>query len=174
MKLPRTALALAALIVAAPRPAAAQPLSGFGTFSLTSDVNGQVFPGISGGVLLDVAGSWVSVGAQGDLLVSGVYFAGRGGPIVQVNVLRYRNVRLFALGGMAWGEEAGPVMGAGIDVWSRSRIGFRASVQAHFTQIAGFDCAFFGYDQAYCDANLHGGRPYTARQPSLQVGVIWR
>lgn len=173
MKRIAQALVLAGLI-AAPRPAAAQPLLGFGTFSINSDLNGQVFNGVSGGILIDLAHSWVSVGAEADLFVAWPYFAGRGGPVAQLNFLRRAPVRVFALSGLSWGEQAGPMIGGGVELWTKRRVGFRATVQDYLARVEGIDCAHFGIDSQYCAASFHGGRPYTAHQPTVQVGIVWR
>ena len=174
MKAMLVATVVAAMGFAGPRQAAAQQPRGFIMFGISSDVNDQHFPGIGGGVLFDLAKSWVSVGGQGDIFFSNGYVAGRGGPIAQANLTRHRAFRPFAIGGFGWGEESGPMFGAGIDVASRGRIGFRASVQDYLQQVGGFDCRVLGYSQSYCDANLHGGRPYTPHQPSVQLGIVWR
>jgi hypothetical protein len=167
------ALIASGLAVSAPQPAAAQQWFGYAAFSVNSDLNDQKFPGVAGGVLVDVARSWVSLGGQGDLFFSGGYVAGRGGPIAQINLMRGRPVRAFALGGYAWGEQAGPMIGAGVDI-GKGRVGFRVTVQDYFARVQGFDCALMGLDQAYCDANFHGGRSFTGHQPSVQVGIVWR
>ena len=110
----------------------------------------------------------------GDLIESGGYFGGRGGPIAQANFIRYGVLRLFAIGGFAWGVDSGPMFGAGVELRSRSRIGFRATVQDYPMQEEGVDCHAHGLSQSYCDAIPHGGRPYTAHRPSVQFGISWR
>jgi opacity protein-like surface antigen len=167
------AVLTAALAVSAAQAAAAQQWLGYAALSVNSDLNDQRFPGIAGGVLVDVARSWVSVGGQGDMFFSGGYVAGRGGPIAQINVLGRSPVRAFVLGGYAWGEQAGPMIGAGVDI-GKGRVRFRVSVQDYLARVNGFDCALMGLEQAYCDANFHGGRSYTGHQPSVQVGIVWR
>lgn len=171
-----TAIVLVAttLISFQPCSASAQPLSGFSTFTINSDVNGQRFPGASGGALIDLPGAWVSAGMQADLFVSWPYFAGRYGPFGQLNVLRRGPVRLFAIGGYSWGEQAGPMIGAGFEFWTGAHFGFRATVQDYLVRIQGVDCTYFAYDRAFCEAELHGGNPWVGHQPTLQLGVTWR
>jgi len=167
------AMVAVAVSFAGPGPAAAQQRSVFVMAGISSDVNDQHFPGIGGGVLFDVS-SWISVGGRGDIFFSGGYVAGRGGPITQVSLLRHRPVRPFVLGGYTWGEEAGPMLGAGVEVGFRTGIGFRVSVQDYLTQVRGTDCGFLGMPQSYCETLPHAGRPYTGHQPSVQVGLVWR
>lgn len=174
MKLAIAPLLVAAFLCAAPRTAAAQQLLGFAAFTINRDVNGSQYAGAAGGVLVDVARSWISLGAQGDLFVSIPYVAGRGGPLVQLNIVRHERIRVFGIGGMGWGEQEGPMFGGGLDVWPSRRVGIRATVQDYLVRIQGFDCATLGYDRTYCDASLHGGSTYTGHQPSFQIGVIWR
>jgi hypothetical protein len=165
---------LAAAFEWATPPAAARPVLAFGSFSINSDVNDQVFPGVAGGVLLDFASLWASAGVQGDVFFSGGYASGRGGPFGRVNLVRRRLVRVFAVGGYAWGEMGGPTLGGGIELWPKGRIGVRASLQDYLVRVQGFDCAFFGMDQPMCNAQFHGGRAFTGHQPSVNVGIIWR
>lgn len=174
MKALLIAIVVAAGVVGAPRQSSAQQPRGFVTFGLSSDVNDQHFPGIGGGIVVDLWKTWISVGGEGDVFFSNGYVAGRGGPIAQANFIRHRAFRPFVIAGYGWGEQAGPMFGAGVELWSRGRIGFRASVQDHLAQIGGFDCGSLGYDQSYCDANLRGGRAYIAHQPSVQFGIVWR
>ena len=162
------------LAVAGPSQVSAQQPQGFVTGGSSVGVNSERFPTIGGGVLFDVARGWASVGAQGDVFFSNGYATGRAGVLAQANVIRRRAVRPFVVGGFGWGEDAGSTFGAGIEVWSGGRVGFRASVQDYRTHVGGFDCLHFGYTQAYCDANLRGGKPYTARMPSVQLGIVWR
>jgi hypothetical protein len=163
-----------AVLMGAARPVGAQPVFGYTAFSINSDLNDQVFSGASGGVLIDVAHSWVSAGAEADLFVSWPYFAGRGGTFAQVNVVRRSPFRIFAMGGFSWGEQSGPMVGAGVELWTRGRLGLRATVQDYLARVEGFGCGTFGLDQPYCDANFHGGRAYTAHQPTVRIGIIWR
>src|SRR4030095_530340 len=79
--------------------------------------------------VFDLINSWVSVGGEGDLFVSDGYGAGRAGPIGQFNFIRHRALRPFVIGGVAWGENDGPMVGSGMELWARDRIGFRVSAQ---------------------------------------------
>jgi len=132
-------------------PVAAQERHYFVTGGFSRSINDELFPGVGGGVLVELPGSWVSVGARGDVLFSGGYAAGRGGPIAQVALVRRRSARPFVMAGFAWGEEAGPMLGAGIDVWSRGRTGFRASFQDYVTNVSNT----------------------AAHQLALQFGIVW-
>lgn len=173
MKTVVIAMFMTTLVLAGPSQVSAQQLHGFVTGGSSAGENGEQFPTIGGGVLIDVARGWVSVGGQGDLFFSNGYATGRGGVLAQANVVRRRAVRPFVVGGFGLGEDAGATFGAGIEVWS-GRVGFRASVQHYQTHVQGFDCLYFGVTQASCDANFHGGNPYTVHRPSVQFGIVWR
>jgi hypothetical protein len=112
--------------------------------------------------VFDLINSWVSVGGQGDLFVSDGYMAGRAGPIGQFNFIRHRALRPFVIGGVAGGENDGPMVGSGMELWARDRIGFRVSAQDYVARIAGSPTL------------LGGGTPYTRHQLSVQFGVSWR
>ena len=164
------------LAVAAPSEVSAQQLQGFVTGGSSAGENGEQFPTIGGGVLVDVARGWVSVGGQGDVFFSNGYATGRGGVLAQANVIGRRAVRPFIVGGFAWGEDAGSTFGAGIEVWS-GRVGFRASVQDYRTHPLGFDvvdCIQRGDTESFCDARLREAKPGTKHQPSVQFGIVWR
>jgi hypothetical protein len=165
--------AMTTLVVAGPSQVSAQQLQGFVTGGTSAGENREQFPTVGGGVLLDVAKGWASVGGQGDVFFSNGYATGRAGVLAQGNIVRRRAFRPFVVGGYGWGEDAGPMFGAGIEWWS-GRLGFRASVQHYRTHVQGFDCLHFGYTQAQCDADFRGGQPYTQHQPSVQFGVSWR
>jgi hypothetical protein len=152
----------------------AQALRGFAGGGMVKDLNGQTFPAVSGGAVVDLPTSWFSAGAQGDMFISWPYFAGRGTVFGQVNVIRRGPVRPFLLGGFGFGEDGGPMIGGGVDVRvPNQRIGLRVSVEDYLAHVGGFDCFGLGYTQAYCDANLKGGRPYTAHQTSLRVALLF-
>src|SRR3954447_4145431 len=138
------------LVLAGSSQVSAQQLQGFVTGGSSAGENGEQFPTIGGGLLIDVARGWVSAGGQADVFFSNGYATGRGGVLAQANIVRRRAVRPFIVGGFGWGEDAGPTFGAGIEVWS-GRVGFRASVQHYETRVRSFDCAFFGVSQASCD-----------------------
>jgi len=159
-------------ISVAPPYASAQHANGFLGGSFLTTVNDEQISGLAGGGVVDLAGSRISVGGQVDVLFKNGYVGGRGGPIAQWNFLRHRRLRLFAIGGMAWGVEASPTLGAGAELWS-GPVGLRATVQDNITRIQGFDCAP-AIAQSLCDAYFHGGQPYTAHKPSFQLAIAWR
>ena len=153
--------------------AVAQELRGFAGAGVASDLNSH-YPAAGAGVLLDLPGSWVAAGAEGDIFTSDGYFAGRGAAFGQVNVIRRGTIRPFALAGYGWGESAGPMIGAGVDVrFPGRRLGLRASVEDYLVQVRGFDCGSLGYTQSYCDANLKGGRAYTGHQVAVRFGILF-
>ena len=155
------------------RPAGAQEVRGFAGAGVASDLNSR-YPAAGGGVLLELPGSWVAAGAEGDIFTSGGYFGGRGAAFGQVNVIRRGTVRPFGLAGYGWGESGGPMIGAGVDVrFPGRRLGLRASVEDYLVQVGGFDCASLGYTQSYCDANLKGGRAYTGHQVAMRFGILF-
>ena len=153
---------------------AAQDLRGFATAGVMSDLNNQHFPAFGGGVMIDAGQPWISAGGQGEAFVSWPYFAERGAVFAQGNVFRQGPVRPFVLGGLGFGESAGPMFGAGIDVRpGNGRIGLRATVEDYLARVEGFDCAAYGYSQPTCNAFPHGGRPYTGHQVTFRVGVLF-
>jgi hypothetical protein len=174
MKRIAAALAVVAFLGAMPRGVLAQPLRGFTTVSINGEQNGQTFSGASGGVLLDLADAWLSVGAEADLFVAWPYFAGRVGPLVQVNVVRHAPVRVFAIAGHSWGEQAGPMIGGGVEFRTRRRVGFRATVQDYLARVPAIDCSRFGIDPQHCNASFHGGQSWVLHQPTVQFGLVWR
>jgi len=114
-----------AVFLAVACPLSAQQHHGFVTVGIHSDL----FGGVGTGYLFDLLDSRVSVGAMGDLFVSGGYFAGRGGPIGQLNFIRRRGLQPFAIGGIAWGESDGPMLGGGVEYWPQGRFGFRVTTE---------------------------------------------
>ena len=161
MKTTKTLLIASGILVLSltgPRVLSAQRLHGFLTPGVHSDLNDQSFAGIGGGALFDLMGSRISVGGQADLFISQGYFAGRVGPVGQFNVLRRGIVRPFAIGGFAWGESSGPMLGGGLELRPRGRIGFRVSVQDYFARVGGY----------------RGTPDTTAHQVSVQAGISWR
>ena len=163
-----------ALALMLPWPLAAQPLAGFASFGVHQDTNDQSNVSVSGGVTLDLPTEWVSAGAMGDLFMSWPYFGGRATLFGQGNLMRRQKVRPFVLGGVGWGEFAGPMFGGGIEIRSAKGLGLRVSVQDYLAKIEGFDCGRLGYDKDYCESNWNGGRPYTKHQVTVLVGVAWR
>ena len=174
MKFTLAALVVAAVSAAGPGQADAQILRGYTTVGVNADVNEHRFTSFGGGVLVDVAAAWVSAGGEAELLTSNGYFAGRGGPVAQLNAIHTPRVRVFGSGGFAWGEEAGPMIGAGIEWWSRGFVGLRVRVSDYLARLEGFDRAAFGHAPAFCRDFLHNGASRIAHQPSLRFGVAWR
>ena len=68
--------------------------------------------------------------------MSNGYFAGRGGPIAQANFNNRGAFLFFAIGGSALGEESGPMFGAGVELGTRGRVGFRATVQDYREKVS--------------------------------------
>jgi hypothetical protein len=116
------------VMLGAPWHSSAQQANGFAGVVFAGTENPEYISGATIGGVHDLAKSWVSVGGQADILVKNGYVGGRVGPVAQANFLRNQAVRLFAIGGMAWGVEGGPMFGAGVDMWSSGRVGFRATV----------------------------------------------
>ncbi len=132
------------------RESSAQQLHGFVTGGIHSDGQKryeQHYPGVGGGVLFAMMKSRFELGGQGDFVLSGGYASGRGGPVGQLNFIRNRALRPFAIAGVARGENSGPMFGAGVELWSRGRV----RVSAHDYLAA---------------ATLH--------QASVQFGISWR
>ncbi len=116
--------------------AQAQEFRGFAGAGMASDLNSR-YPSFGGGVLIDLPTDWLSAGAQGDMFVSWPYVAGRGAAFGQVNVVRRGTFRPFLVGGYGWGELAGPLVGAGLDVrFPARRLGLRASVEDYLIRAA--------------------------------------
>jgi hypothetical protein len=142
MRLPGIAVFVVVATVAAAGRLGAQDLRGFVAAGVMSDPNGQRFPAFGGGVLIDLGQPWLSAGGEGEMFVSWPYFAGRGAVFAQGNVMRRGPLRPFVVGGMGFGESAGPMFGAGIDVRpGNRRIGVRAAVEDYLAHVEGFDCA---------------------------------
>ena len=155
------------------RPAAAQELRGFAGAGVALDLNSR-YPAAGAGLLFDLPGGWFTTGAEGDLFTSNGYVAGRGAAFGQVNVIRRGTVRPFGLAGYGWGESAGPMIGAGLDVrFPGRRLGLRVSIEDYLVRVGGFDCASLGYTRTYCDENPKGGRAYTGHQVSMRFGVLF-
>jgi hypothetical protein len=157
--------------VAGVRCVSAQNIRGFVNGGVMGDMNNQHFPAVAGGALVDLGQPWVSAGAQGEVFMSWPYFGGRGAAFGQGNLVTRGPVRPFLLGGFGWGESAGPMFGAGVDLASpEHRVGFRVSVEDYLARVSGFDCAVFGG----CQTAPHGGRPFTGHQVTVRVGILFR
>ena len=151
-------------------PVSAQQLRGFITAGGSSDLN-TYHPAIDIGVLRDAFTTWVSAGAEADIMFGNGYVSGRGAVFGQANLYPRRNIRPFLLGGFGWGEDSGPVLGAGLEVWAKRRVGLRLNVRDFVAQFGPSSCN--GYPESFCDLYLHGGKPHSIHQPSIHVGVVW-
>ena len=153
---------LLATLGAGARGAHAQIVSGFAGVSLASEMNGQHFPALGGGVVVDLPGSWLSAGAQGETLVSWPYFGGRGALFGQVRIGGRRTIAPLALAGYGFGEAAGPMFGGGVELRSpAARFGLRATVEDYVARVNGFDF------------NENGVRLYSAHQLSLRIAFLF-
>jgi len=110
-----TLVAVAALLfVAATQNASAQEVRGFAFAGTTSDSNSQRFPAVGGGVTVDLGQPWLAAGAQGETFFELPYFAGRGAVFAEGRILPRSTVRPLVIAGYGFGEDAGPLVGAGI------------------------------------------------------------
>ena len=156
--------------VAGVRCASAQNLRGFVNGGVMSDLNNQHFPAAGGGALIDLGQPWISAGAQGEVFMSWPYFGGRGAIFGQGNVVHKGPVRPFVLGGLGWGESAGPMFGGGVEVGPReSRIGLRVAVEDYLARVGGFSCVAYG-----CEGFPHAGQAYIGHQVTVRVGILFR
>ena len=94
----------------------AQDLRGYVAGGVTSEVTHQQFPSVAGGVLVNVGQPWLSAGAQAETFWQWPYFAGRGTLFAQGNLFPNGRVRPFVLGGVGFGESAGPMIGGGVEL----------------------------------------------------------
>jgi hypothetical protein len=131
MTIRAVAIAVLLLAASAASPASAQDLRGFAGGGVAGTVNSEHFPIFGGGAVADVAQPWISVGGQGEVLISWPYFAGRGAVFGQANLVVRKSLRPFVLVGTGFGEESGPFMfGGGVELRApNSRYGFRVSVE---------------------------------------------
>jgi hypothetical protein len=165
------------LIVLAAAPGvsvvSAQDLRGFVGGGVISDVNHQRFPSLGGGVVVDVGQPWVSAGAQGETFWQWPYFAGRGAVFAQGNLSPGRRIRPFVLGGVGFGESAGPMFGGGVEFRSpHRRPGLRVSIEDYVSRVGGLDCASPGL-HSYCDANQRAATDRVEHQVAVRVGVLF-
>jgi hypothetical protein len=125
--------AVAALTLIAAPAAHAQDLRGFVSGAMATGANGASFPAFGGGVIVDAGQPWISIGAQGEALVSWPYFAGRGALFAQGNLApKNQPIRPFLLAGYGFGEETGTIVGGGVELRTAgSRLGWRLSVEDH-------------------------------------------
>jgi hypothetical protein len=148
-------VAVLALLAGVSR-ASAQAVRGFASAGYTSDLNEQRYPAFGGGVLVDLRQPWVSAGAQGDAFVSWPYFGGRAAVFGQGNVVPKGPVRPFVLAGVGFGEDSGPMLGAGVEVRPpNQRIGLRVAVEDYMRRYNAF------------------GGPKTGHQVAVRVGILF-
>ena len=123
------------------RGALAQDVSvrGFAGGGATSDLNDQRYPVLGGGVLVDLGQPWVSAGAQAQTFFQWPYFTGRAAVFAQGNVLPNKPVRPFVLAGYGWGQDAGPLLGAGVEIRGPgSRAGVRVAIEDYVVKAGRF------------------------------------
>jgi hypothetical protein len=133
---------LALLLVAHPAGAQGLAVRGFAGVAATSTVNREWYQGAGGGVTVDLGTPWVGAGAQGEALISWPYFAGRGAVFGQFNAVPRSSVRPFVLAGTGFGEDSGPLVGAGVEVHApNSRHGFRLSVEDYVHRYTAYSLA---------------------------------
>ena len=118
------------------RPASAQSVRGWAFTGKTSDVNGQNFAAAGGGVLVEVGQPWLLAGMQGEALFQLPYVSGRGAVFGEGRILPRSPYRPFVIGGIGFGQDAGPLIGAGIEVGApNSRWGLRMTVEDYVRRI---------------------------------------
>jgi hypothetical protein len=127
---------IASVLLTSARPAAAQAVRGWAFTGRTTDINAQNFPAAGGGVLAEVGQPWLLAGLQGEALFHLPYVAGRGAVFAQGRILPKSPYRPFVLGGIGFGEDAGPMIGGGIEVGApNSRWGLRMSVEDYVRRV---------------------------------------
>ena len=153
---------IAIVLLTSVRPASAQPVRGWAFTGKTSDINAQNFAAAGGGVLVEVAQPWLLAGIQGEALFQLPYVAGRGAVFAEGRVLPKSPYRPFVLGGIGFGEDAGPLIGAGIEVGApNSRWGLRMSVEDYVRRVNIYS---FG---------LTTGASETRQQVALRFGITF-
>ena len=135
----KIAVAAVLTLFSAVPAARAQDLRGFVSGGMTTDSYGGRYPAFGGGVLIDAGQPWVSVGAQGETLVSWPYTAGRGAVFAQGNLApTSQSVRPFLMAGYGFGEMTGTIVGGGVELRSASsRLGLRLSLEDHTQRYRG-------------------------------------
>jgi len=124
------------VLLASARPAAAQAVRGWAFTGKTSDINAQNFAAAGGGVLAAVGQPWLLAGVQGEALFQLPYVAGRGAVFAEGRILPKSPYRPFVIGGIGFGEDAGPLIGAGIEIGApNSRWGLRMSVEDYLRPV---------------------------------------
>jgi hypothetical protein len=156
------AFVFAVTVAIAPSASAQEvTLRGFAVAGGGSTGGGTNFRTFGGGLTADLGQPWVSAGAQGEALTSGGYYAGRGAVFGQVNPFGRSAIRPFVLGGFGFGEEAGPLVGAGVELRpTGGRFGFRLAVEDYIMR----SNRYRGFEPV--------GRQ-TTHQVSAKVGVLF-
>jgi hypothetical protein len=132
------ATAVLGLLACAPS-VSAQEVRGFASGGFTTDVNAQRYPAFGGGAVVSLGQPWVSAGVQADAFVSWPYFSGRGVVFGQGNLAPRKPISPFVLAGYGFGEDSGPMIGAGIDLRApNQRIGFRLAVEDYVLRYRGY------------------------------------
>jgi hypothetical protein len=122
--------ATAIAILTAAGPVSAQELRGFAFAGSTSDMNSQRYPGFGGGVVVDLGQPWLAAGAQGETFFQLPYFTGRGALFAEGRVMPRSAIRPFMMGGIGFGQDAGPMIGAGVEMrMPGSRVAFRLAIE---------------------------------------------
>jgi len=161
---------LLALFVASPHVLFAQRFHPFVMAGSHTD-DGRHYFGITAGAVYDLIPAWVSAGVESDIFFSGIYAAGRAGPVGQVSFLRDHRLKPFAIGGYKWGEGDGAMIGGGVEFRPSGRLGFRGSVEDILTRRESRLC---GGQYPPCSALPNGGNPYFIHGVSLQFGIVFR
>ena len=146
-------------------PAAAQPVLAFSSFSISSDLNDQVFPGVAGGILLDFAHSWSSVGVHGDVFFSGVMppaVAVRSDRSISFGTGPFGSSPLEGMRGESW---RGQCWAAALSCGATDGSACGRASRITWCECRGSTAAFFGMDPPTCNAQFHGGRAFTGHQP---------
>lgn len=142
----RTALFLILSSSIAASAAVAQDTRGFIGAAMSSNVNQDHYAGVGGGVTIDLGTPWVSGGGQGEALISWPYFAGRGALFAQANLPNRSQFRPLMIGGIGMGEDAGPLVGAGVDMRQRgTRYGFRLTVEDYVVRYVSYETYLTGH-----------------------------
>lgn len=118
------------MLIVLPGSVLAQNPRGFIGAGSSSTLNREWYGTVGGGALVDLGTPWLSAGGQVEALISWPYAAGRGALFGQANLVSRAPIRPFVIGGIGMGEDAGPLVGAGIEVRPHAgRGGLRVSVE---------------------------------------------
>ena len=87
-------------------------------------------------MLAELGRPWLLAGLQGEALFQLPYVAGRGAAFAQGRLMSKSPYRPFVLGGVGFGEDAGPMIGGGIEIGApNSRWGLRMSVEDYVRRV---------------------------------------